>query len=267
MLRPVIVVALVLGLAVSIAAVLLVTCTPTMRPMQSGLVFSDDFGGQNLDRGKWGTCYPWFNTTGCTNHGNSELEWYRPEQVSVQNGVLHLTAQRNLIQGFDAQGRAKDFTYRSGMVTTAGHFEFTYGRVEFQARAPRGRGLWPALWLLPADGSSPPEIDVMEAYGEDVWQVFVTYHGTRTYAPQQIAFVNDISSGWHSYAVDWRHDSLTWYVDGRRIFNVDHGVPHKPMYLIANLAVSGSPPHQPDATTPDRAQFDLATVRVWAPSG
>jgi beta-glucanase (GH16 family) len=264
-LRPMIVLALVLGLIVSVAGVLLFTHSQPMPPIRSAVVFGDDFGGANLDRNKWGTCYKWFKTTGCTNHGNPELEWYRPEQVSVHNGALHLTAQRSSIQGFDAQGRAKEFAYRSGMVTTAGHFEFTYGRVEFQARAPRGRGLWPALWLLPADGSSPPEIDVMEAYGEDVWQVFLTYHGTSTYTPQHIAFVNDISSGWHSYALDWGRDSLIWYVDGGRVFSVDHDVPHKAMYLIANLAVSDSPPHQPDLTTPDTAQFEIAGVRVWAP--
>lgn len=263
MLRLMIVFALILGL-VSTAGVLLVVRPETIPPMRSSLIFEDDFGGANLDRSKWGTCYPWFKTTGCTNHGNPELEWYLPEQVSVNGGALHLTARRSPIEGFDAQGRPKEFAYRSGMVTTAGQFEFTYGRVEFQARAPRGRGLWPALWLLPADGSSPPEIDIMEAYGEDVWQVLLSYHGTRTYTAQRIAFVNNISSGWHSYALDWRPDSLIWYVDDRRVFTVDHSIPHKPMYLIANLAVSGSPPHEPDATTPGTAQFDVARVRVWS---
>jgi beta-glucanase (GH16 family) len=152
------------------------------------------------------------------------------------------------------------------MVTTAGHFQFTYGRVEFQARAPRGRGLWPALWLLSADGSGRPEIDLMEAYCEDVWQLLLTYHPKQGDPPQYLALVNDISSGWHTYALDWRPDSLIWYVDGHRMFSVDHDVPYQPMYLIANLAVSGTPPHQPDATTPNAAQFEVARVRVWAPS-
>jgi len=265
MARRMIVYTLILGVVISTAGMLLLIRTSTMPPTHSQLLFSDDFHGADLDRSKWGTCYPWFKTAGCTNHGNPELEWYLPQQVSVQRGVLHLTTQRSPVDGFDAQGHAKTFPYWSGMVTTAGHFDFTYGRVEFQARAPRGRGLWPALWLVPADGSTRPEIDVMEAYGEDIWQVFLSYHGSRNYTSQRVAFVNDISSGWHSYVLDWRPDSVIWYVDGRRWFTVDQSVPHKPMYLIANLAVSGMSPHEPDGSTPDHARFDIASVRVWGP--
>jgi beta-glucanase (GH16 family) len=264
-LRPMIGLAVVLALIVSIAGVLLVIHPQTIPPTHSRLIFTDEFPGTELDRSKWRTCYPWFRTTGCTNHGNPEMEWYLPEQISVKGGVLHLTARHTATEGYDAQGHLREFAYRSAMVATAGLFDFTYGRVEFEARAPRGRGLWPTLWLLPTDESSTPEIDVMEAYCEDVWQVFLTYHGINGYTPQQIVLVNDISSGWHSYSLDWRPDSLVWYVDGRRVFSVDQNVPHEPMYLIANLAVSGTPPHKPDATTPDTAQFEVASVRVWAP--
>ena len=71
-------------------------------------------------------------------------------------------------------GSRRWFSYRSGMVTTAGHFEFTYGQVEFRALAPLGRGLWPALWLLPADRTWPPEIDVMEPAQDDIHHVMVS---------------------------------------------------------------------------------------------
>jgi beta-glucanase (GH16 family) len=265
-LRPKTPLVLVFCLMASVGAPLLIACGQAMPPPKSSLIFSDGFPGGQLDTSKWGTCYPWFDGTGCTNHGNPELEWYLPGQVSVQGGALHLTALRSGVRGFDAAKRPKDFPYRSGMVTTAGHFQFMYGRVEFQARAPSGRGLWPALWLLSADGSGKPEIDLMEAYCEDVWQLILTYHPKQGDPPQYIAMVNDISSRWHTYALDWRPDSLIWYIDGRRVFSVDYDVPHQPMYLIANLAVSGMPPHQPDASTPATAQFDIASVRVWRTS-
>jgi beta-glucanase (GH16 family) len=254
----------VFGLVSSISIALLIVRSQAMLPTHSSLVFSDSFDGAHLDRSKWGTCYPWFDGTGCTNHGNPELEWYLPQQVSVQGGALHLTALRSPVLGFDRDGRQMEFPYRSGMVTTAGHFQFTFGRVEVQARSPRGRGFWPALWLLAADGSGRPEIDLMEAYCENVWQVLLTYHPKQGDPAQYIAFVNDISSGWHSYAVDWSPGSLIWYVDGRRVFTVDNDVPHQPMYLIANLGVSGRSPHYPDASTPATAQIEIASVRVWS---
>jgi beta-glucanase (GH16 family) len=258
-----IVVVLVTSLLASAAGVGLLVRIEMMPPVGSPFIFSDEFQEPELDTGKWATCYPWFKGSGCTNQGNNELEWYLPDQVNVGDGVLHLTATRGQVTGFDARGRARRFPFTSGMVTTAGHFEFTYGRVEFEARAPRGRGMWPALWLLPADGSPRPEIDVMEAYGEDTWQVFLSYHAQHGGVAQQIAFVNDISAGWHIYALDWSRGSLIWYLDGRRWFTVNQNVPTKPMYLVANLAVSGMPPHQPDGSTPDQAQFDIASVRVW----
>lgn len=228
------------------------------------LLFSDEFSGTRLDSSKWGTCYPWFESTGCTNEGNPELEWYLPEQVTVGGGALHLTAVRNPVVGVDDHGRAKRFDYRSGMVTTARHFEFTYGRVEFKARAPLGRGLWPTLWLLPTDESPTPEIDIMEAWDEDPWHVALLYHGSPSYVPSQWAAVNDISRGWHTYTLDWSPGALIWSVDGDQVFRVDSGVPSTPMYLVANLAVSGDPVHAPDASTPATASLDIASVRVWA---
>ena len=89
MVRRMIVYTLILGVVISIAGALLLVRTQTMPPTHSPLIFDDGFDGADLDRSKWGTCYPWFKTTGCTNHGNPELEWYLPEQVSVQGGVLH----------------------------------------------------------------------------------------------------------------------------------------------------------------------------------
>ncbi len=38
-----------------------------------------------------------------------------------------------------------------------------YGYVEMRARLPKGKGLWPAFWLLhDANNKNRPEIDVME---------------------------------------------------------------------------------------------------------
>jgi beta-glucanase (GH16 family) len=192
-----------------------------------------------------------------------ELEWYLPGQVSVRGGALHLTVQKEQVLGADREGSPRWFPYRSGMVTTAGHYEFTYGQVEFQARAPRGRGLWPALWLLPGNESWPPEIDIMEAHGEDADHVMVSYHRTRSEALQAVVPVTGGIGTWHLYALDWRPDSLTWYVDQRPVFSVQRGVPHQPMYLLANLAMAGDTKHAPDSTTPASTSFDIAQVRVW----
>jgi beta-glucanase (GH16 family) len=214
------------------------------------------------------TCYPWWGIapSGCTNHGNPEQQWYLPEQVSTGGGALRLTARRAATQGVDRDGNPVTFPYRSGIVTSARRFSFTYGYVEFRARIPKGQAMWPALWLLPADYSWPPEIDLMEGAGGNTSKVSVTFHGADGRAPQRIVQANgvDFATGWHTFAVDWSPAALTWYVDGVEWMRVTEAVPAKPMYLLANLAVGGPAGAVTDAS-PDEATFEVDYVKVWSP--
>src|SRR5215510_9833735 len=61
------------------------------KPMGAGegwkVVFADEFDGRSLDTRKWATCY-WWNDEGCTNLGNSELQWYIADGVTVSDGIL-----------------------------------------------------------------------------------------------------------------------------------------------------------------------------------
>jgi beta-glucanase (GH16 family) len=228
------------------------------------LVFSDDFVGNRLDTTKWDTCYPWSTGQGgCTNPGNHELEWYRPSAVGVNQGALHLTASRQPVAAERPGGGLEYFEFTSGMVSTAHHFEFTYGYVEFRARVPRGQGLWSALWMLPTDESSTPEIDVVEVIGQAPTTARLTYHAANGAAPQTHAHTADLSQGWHIFAVNWEPGSITWYVDGKAEFHVTKGVSNQPMFLLADLAVGGDEPGPPGVTTQFPASLDIDYVRVW----
>jgi beta-glucanase (GH16 family) len=243
------------------------------HPTAKGLlVFDDEFGDDaptttttgSVDGTKWMTCYPWWGLapTGCTNHGNPEQEWYVPQQVRVSEGALHLVAERADTQGTDRNGNPTTYPYRSGIVTSARRFSFTYGYVELRARIPRGQAMWPALWLLPTDYSWPPEIDAMEATGSNTTSVALTMHGTDGSAPQQLVGGTDFATGWHTFGVDWRKDAITWYVDGTSRFTVTKAIPDVPMYLIANLAVGGAA-GPVTADSPAVATFDVDYVKVW----
>ena len=245
---------------------------------QSGgwqLVFSDEFEGDVLDSSRWVTCY-WWDDGGCTNAGNEELQWYRPENVSVADGKLSLSARRERARSPDGQ----TFDYTSGLVSTGRDVydpsaaepraTFRHVYVEMKAKVPAGRGLWPALWLLPADHESKPEIDVMEILGHDLAEVHMNFHYLDRDGDYQRAAHSWTSpeplSGWHVYAVDWQPRGLTWYVDGakRAHFTGDDAfVPDEPMYLIANLAVGGDWPGAPDRTTPFPSALEIDYLRVW----
>jgi beta-glucanase (GH16 family) len=237
------------------------------------MIFHDEFNGTVLDTTKWTTCY--FNFTvgnGC-GHNQGELELYQPDEVSASNGTLKLRAERRTTLA--SNGRI--YHYTSGMISTGPttlnsketRFAFQYGYMEMRAKVPDGKGFWPAFWTLPVDLSWPPEIDVFEILGNAPHIINMHYHyptangvdgdsGAEWAGP-------DFSAGWHTYAVDWEPDAITWYVDGierRRYTDTSHIV-SKPMYLIANLAVGGDWPGPPDSTTRFPGYFEIDYVRVW----
>jgi beta-glucanase (GH16 family) len=233
-------------------------------PSGMHLAFSDDFTGTSLDTAKWATCYPWWpqNGSGCTNLGNPELQWYRPSQVRVSDGTLHLVAVERDTSGTAADGTPKTYPWRSGMVTTHSSFTFTYGYVAVRARLVKGDGLWSALWLLSEAGA--PEIDISELYGNDPTKLSVVLHaksGSRAY---RTVSTPDLSDGWHTYALDWEPSSITWFVDGRAVYRyMGEEVPSVPMYFIANLAVGNFFQAHPTASTPPTASLDIRRVDIY----
>ena len=157
--------------------------------------------------------------------------------------------------------------YTSGMLSTANTWSQTYGYFEIRARLPRGRGLWPAFWLLPADGSWPPELDVFEVLGHRPNLVFVSTHtrasGDHTFATQQIT-APDSSTGFHRYGALWDAQGVKWFIDRRLVATgPTPGDLNRPMYLVVNLAVGGYWPGDPDAATRLPAHMDVDYVRAW----
>lgn len=248
---------------------------------QSGhwdLIFNDDFDGNTLDANKWTTCY-WWDNQGCTNEGNHELEWYLPQNVTMANSNLQLTATQQPVEA----SNGKNYPYTSGMITTGrsnsnmqdpARFDFLYGYVEVRVKIPAGKGLWPAIWMLPSDQVSKPEIDVMEMLGDDPRTVHMNFHyldssGTEQGSSGDWTSPVDLTGGWHTFAVNWQPNSITWYVDGveRRRFTQAADIPSKPMYLLLNLAVGGDWAGNPDASTQLPNSFLIDYVRVWKQSG
>ena len=218
----------------------------------STVVFSDDFTSTTLGSA-W---YPnrWFADTCAPGATGSELAHYRGSNVSVANGSLTLTAlaASNTCSEWPEDGA---LPYTSGWAQTGGArtktktiapgFAFTYGRVDIRFRAPAGAGLWPAFWLMPVGTNqsypSRPEIDILEQRGDQPtrWQMAVHLPGgidkTTTYTGP------NTTTGFHIVSLDWRPQALIWLVDGAVVWTyTGKAIPSDPMYLITNLAVSGS---------------------------
>ena len=177
---------------------------------------------------------------------------------SINGGVLEISA---VPTPRELRPLLQNYAYMSGVITTQPSFSQTYGYFEMRARLPRGKGLWPAFWLLPADLSWPPEIDVMESIG-DPSQVFVTTHSKVTKAE---GVERRIAPGvFHVFAASWDERNVIWYIDGREVGR--HPTPgdmHKPMFMLANLAVGGHWPGSPDANTRFPATYEIDYIRAY----
>ena len=227
------------------------------------LNFYDEFNGDSLDP-IWRPV-EYFSNTHTSEAG--EAEAYDSTGVSVSNGALQLTAQKE-----KKYGRS----YVSGLVQTGGQtnqrnspvFSFLYGYIEVRAKIPFGKGLWPAIWMLPAshhDGNG--EIDIMENLAGDPTTSYLTVHRHGTH--QQHVFSSDLnlSADYHTYAVDWEPDHITWYLDGNAVATTTRTslIPTEPMYPILDLAVGGWA-GKPNASTDFPSSMSVDYVRVWQQS-
>src|ERR1700730_2957199 len=123
----------------SIFFIILVMIASGMCKADGGwkLVWNDEFNGNSIDTNYWK-----FETGNHNGWGNNELEFYtsRPDNAYVSNGVLHIVARRENTNGF---------AFTSARMKSRGLFAQKYGRFEFRAKFPPGKGYWPALWMMP----------------------------------------------------------------------------------------------------------------------
>ena len=243
-------------------------------PLPWKLVWSDEFDGPKLDFTKWAV------EENAHGGGNNELQCFvdRPENVRVENGLLVIEARKEV---FSLSGQTRQFT--SARIRTKHRADWTYCRVEVRAKLPRGRGIWPAIWMLPTaekygGWAASGEIDIAEVIGHEPHQVHGTIHFGGKWPRQQSAgkpfalargtFADDF----HIFAMEWERDAFRWYVDGQLFATQtkwrSEGAPFpapfdQPFHLLLNLSVGGNWPGPPDAQTvfPQRMLVDY--VRVY----
>lgn len=224
----------------------------TLDRSQLTQTFGDEFNSLSLrngDQGTWDSKFWWAPERGSTLSGNGEQQWYinpsyaptaSANPFSVKDGVLTISANpaspaiQQQIDGYD---------YTSGLLNTHSSFSQTYGYFEVRADMPTEQGVWPAFWLLPEDGSWPPELDVVEMRGQDPNTVNVTVHsdhdGTHTIDSTPVKVTS--TEGFHNYGVLWEEDHITWYFDDVAVAQTDTPDDmHDPMYMLVNLAVGGT---------------------------
>jgi beta-glucanase (GH16 family) len=181
---------------------------------------------------------------------NQELEAYvnRVENERVENGSLIIEARKDGFGGY---------AYTSGRLNSANKGEITYGRAEIRAKLPKGRGTWPAIWMMPTDntyGAWPDsgEIDIMEHVGFDPGVVHATTHCHDFQAKTNnlktaTTSVPDFGDAMHVYALEWFPDRIDMFVDDTKYYTVTNDGAgwqswpfDKRFHVILNVAIGGS---------------------------
>lgn len=242
------------------------------------LVWSDEFDGMQINTEKWS-----FDTAdGCQfgpdlcGWGNNELQYYtsRPENAYIEDGKLVIKAVKEI------PFYLGEYQYTSARMVTKNKGDWTFGRVDVRAKIPRGKGMWPAIWMLPTDtvyGTWPAsgEIDIMEARGSNTNEIIGTIHYGNEFWQFNDQYFEidtiDYSQDFHTYSVVWTEQCIQFYVDGKEL-----GAPNtrsttlpqtwpfdQPFHLLLNVAVGGNYDGDPDASTQFPQTMEVDYVRVY----
>lgn len=242
--------------------------TPSMYPGKK-LVWSDEFSSTSLDITSWNQEIG----NGVGGWGNNELQYYTnsSKNTFVSDGNLVIEARKESIDGFQ---------YTSGRMTTKAKREFAFGRIDIRAKLPKGKGIWPALWMLGSNIStigwpSCGEIDIMELIGSIPNETNGTLHwkgvaGHEYKGDSSRLPSGDFSQQFHVFSLVWEQNSIAWLLDDVEFYRMtsnDFGNAvypfNAPQFFIFNVAVGGNWPCFPDDNTQFPQRMFVDYVRVF----
>ncbi|KAI7261476.1 hypothetical protein KC345_g9732 [Hortaea werneckii] len=267
-----------------------VTGGGTANPSPNGdpwsLVWSDEFNDTTIDPAKWTYDLGDGTAVGNPGWGNNELEWYTNDEKNVkeQDGKLIITARKEAAGGKP---------YTSTRIKTNGLYSKAYGKFEIRAKAPTGKGLWPAIWMLPEDyvygnWAASGELDIMEGWGSRPNVVAGTIHyGSQwpdnVYSGKEYVLPgNSTIEDFHTYSIEWEPGEIRWYVDGVLFstkndwYSQSSGQPainaypapfNQKFHLLMNLAVGGNFDGDPTDATVFPKSMEIDYVRIYELTG
>jgi beta-glucanase (GH16 family) len=162
--------------------------------------------------------------------------------TELKNGTLRITARKENGKVYSGRVYAKQ---KSG---------WTYGYIEASIKLPKGKGTWPAFWMMPVNFKSWPddgEIDIMEEVGYHPDYVSSSLHANAHVHSIGTQVTHEMKcpgaeGEFHTYAILWTAKNITTYVDGKVQLSYDNrGLgrddwPYDdPFYIIFNLAWGG----------------------------
>ena len=239
------------------------------------LSWHDEFDGP---AGAFPDASIWTADLGGGGWGNEELQTYTDEPRNVAlDGRGHLVVSARADEG------PEGLRWTSARLTTSGKRAAGPGLFQVRARVPSGTGIWPAAWTLGQDIDQVGwprcgEIDLIEAVGETTTALQTVHggHPDSTHWQRSVAteVARPLAESFHTYSALWSERSVTFAVDDRvtgvvtaqEACGTDAWPFTGPQFVLLNVAVGGTLPGPPDASTPRVAALTVDWVRVFRPS-
>jgi beta-glucanase (GH16 family) len=241
------------------------------------LIWEDDF---DTDLSQWNS---WESGA-----FNNEVQYYRPSQLQLQDGILTIDVQRETITGANNPNDAslKEFQYVSGRIeskTTFGPSNGT-GELEYRFMArikmPAGNGMWPAFWSYGDPWPTKGEIDIIEARGNIPMQFSSNiFYGTQPGIPitdnantvVEHEVDADITADFHTYELIWTANSLQIFFDDELLHTYNANSVNyiaslfgQKQKIVLNTAVGGFFfPNSSPSSFVDTAEMQVDWVRVY----
>ena len=208
------------------------------------LVWQDEFNeGTELNAADW---THEVQPSGWVNH---ELQNYVNHTTPKGHYVTEISGGKLQIHCFKEDGKIY-----SGRVYAKVKEGWTYGYIEASIKLPKGKGTWPAFWMMPVNFKSWPadgEIDIMEEVGYHPDYVSSSLHANAHVHSNNTQVTHEMyckgaEGEFHTYAIEWTAQNITTFVDGKKQLSYDNrGLgrddwPYNdPFYIIFNLAWGG----------------------------
>lgn len=231
------------------------------------LIWSDEFSTDGKpDNTKWSFA------------GRNKSDWcaYCNDDLStteVKDGKLYLRGIVNP-NATDAE------KYLTGCIQSKGKFFFKYGKMEVCAKLAKGKGSWPAIWLMPEKsvyGGWPKsgEIDVMEQLNFETF-FYQTIHSDyidnlkQKENPKYYTTVPYHVDEFNIFGLEWYPDRIDLFINGQKTFTYpkidNNGSSQWPFdqefYIILNQALGGN---WPGPVNPDDlpVEMEVDWVKVY----
>ena len=224
------------------------------------LVFTDDFNGSSLDTSKW-------NRIDYVNWNVADWRKFqsRDQELVTMNGDGTISLWGKYGDYTSQSDQTGDRpTYACGGIFTDKTFNFQYGYVEVRAKFDCAQGAWPAIWMMPVDGSNWPqngEIDILEHLNYE-GIAHQTLHfknaaggnttlGTVDAAGRSTAYYSSVEDklDYHTYGLEWMPEGISFLMDGKKTLTLTHqegnsnwpfNKENNPYYLLLDMQLGGN---------------------------